>query len=145
MEIADRERFTSHEAQRLFEADRRIAELAGSLRHTQGLGELACSLRHLRFTLEVHFASEEAPDGFFDMLRDRAAANVAPVEQLRHEHVTLMHDIDAIQERVRACLAGPVAEIMKQAGALADRVARHEGRESDLLGEAMSTDAGAEG
>jgi hemerythrin HHE cation binding domain-containing protein len=145
MSIADRERLTSQDATRLFEADRRIAELADSLRHTQGLGELARLLRHLRFTLEVHFASEEAPDGFFDMLRDRAAANVAGVEQLRHEHVLFVRDIDLIQDRVRACLAGPVAELMRQAAALADRIEKHETRESDLLGEAMSTDVGAEG
>jgi hemerythrin HHE cation binding domain-containing protein len=145
MSIADRERLTSQDATRLFEADRRIAELAGSLRHTQGLGELARSLRHLRFTLEVHFASEEAPDGFFDMLRDRAAANVARVEHLRHDHVMFLRDVDLIQDRVRACLAGPVAELMRQAAALADRVEQHEKRESDLLGEAMSTDVGAEG
>lgn len=143
MTTADRQRLTSHEAEQMLAADQRIAAMARSLRGVQGLGHLAQSLRHLRFTLEVHFAGEEAPDGFFDMIRDRAAVHVARVEQLRQEHGALLRDVDAIVDQIRACLAGPVAAIMTQASALADRIERHEGRESELLGDAMSTDVGA--
>lgn len=143
MSTVDRQRLTTHEAEQLLAADQRIATMARSLRSVQGLGHLAQSLRHLRFTLEVHFASEEAPDGFFDMIRDRAGLHVARVEQLRQEHGTLLRDVDAMLDQIRACLAGPVAAIMAQASTLADRIERHEARESDLLGDAMSTDAGA--
>ena len=117
--------------------------MARSLHRAQGLGQLAQSLRTLRFTLEVHFCSEEAPDGFFDMVRERAAAYVSRVEQLRQEHVALLRETELILDRIRACVAGPVAEIMKQAGTLAYRIERHEASENDLLGEAMSTDVGA--
>lgn len=143
MSTADRERLTTHQGEQFGAEERRIAEMARSLHRTQGLGELARSLRHLRFTLEVHFASEEVPDGFFDMIRDRAAVYVAQVEQLRQEHVALIRDVDLVLDRVRACLAGPVADIMAHAGTLADRIEQHEAREIALLGEAMSTDYGA--
>jgi len=66
MTIADRRRLTIQEAEALLAADRRIADMAQVLHHAQGLGQLAQSLRTLRFTLKVHFCSEEAPDGFFD-------------------------------------------------------------------------------
>jgi hypothetical protein len=143
MSTVDRQRLTTHEAEQLLAADQRIAAMARSLRGVQGLGHLAQSLRHLRFTLDVHFASEEAPDGFFDMIRDRAGLYVARVEQLRQEHGTLLRDVDAMLDQIRACLAGPVAAIKAQASTLADRIERHEASESDLLGDAMSTDAGA--
>jgi len=143
MSTADRQRLTTHEAERLTAADRRIAAMAQSLRGVQGLGQLAQSVRHLRDILEVHFSNEEAPDGFFDMIRDRAGLYVARVEQLRQEHVALMRDADAMLDQIRACVAGPVADIRTQASTLADRIERHEARESDLLGDAMSTDVGA--
>lgn len=143
MDTADRQRLTTHEAERLLAADRRIADMARSLHRVQGLGQLAQSLRTLRFTLEVHFCSEEAPDGFFDMIRDRATAYVAQVEQLRQEHVALLRETELILDQIRACVAGPVAAIMKQAGTLADRIERHEASENNLLGEAMNTDVGA--
>ncbi|HET8576613.1 MAG TPA: hypothetical protein VFO18_05915 [Methylomirabilota bacterium] len=143
MTTADRQRLTTREAEQMLAADRRIAAMAHSLRGVQGLGHLARSLRHLRFTLEVHFASEETPDGFFDMIRDRAGLYVAQVEQLRQEHVALLREVDALLDEIRACLAGPLAAIRAQASALADRIERHEARESDLLGDAMSTDGGA--
>jgi hypothetical protein len=143
MSTADRQRLTTPEAEAMLAADRRIADMARSLHRVQGLGQLAQSLRTLRFTLEVHFCSEEAPDGFFDMIRDRATMYVGRVEQLRQEHVALLRETELILDRIRACIAGPVAEIMKQAGTLADRIERHEASESDLLGEAMSTDTGS--
>jgi uncharacterized protein (UPF0335 family) len=143
MTTADRQRLTSHEAEQMLAADQRIAAMARALRGVQGLGHLAQSLRHFRFTLEVHFASEEAPDGFFDMIRDRAGLYVERVEQLRQEHVALLGDVDAVLDEIRACLAGPVAAIRMRASTLADRIERHEARESDLLGDAMSTDVGA--
>ena len=46
-------------------------------------------------------------------------------------------------DEIRACVAGPVAPLRTQASTLADRIERHEARESDLLGDAMSTDVGA--
>ena len=143
MSTADQQRLTTPEAERQLAADRRIAEMAQSLRGVQGLGHLAQSLRHLRFTLEVHFASEEVPDGFFDMIRDRAGLYVARAEELRQEHGALLRDVDGILDQIRACLAGPVAPIMTHASTLADRIERHEASERDLLGDAMSTDVGA--
>jgi hypothetical protein len=143
MSTADRQRLTTHDAERLLAADSRIEAMAQSLRGVQGLGHLTQALRHLRDILEVHFADEEAPDGFFDMIRDRAGLYVARVEQLRQEHGALMRDVDAILDQVRACVAGPVAAIRTQASTLADRIERHEARESDLLGDAMGTDVGA--
>lgn len=143
MSTADRQRLTPQEADQLSAADRRIVVVAQSLRGVQGLGHLAQALRQLRDILEVHFSNEEAPDGFFDTIREHAGLYVARVEQLRQEHGALIRDVDAMLDEVRACVAGPVAAIRTHANTLADRIEQHEARESDLLGDAMSTDAGA--
>jgi hypothetical protein len=143
MSTADRERLESHRAEQLVADDRRVAAMARAVRRRQGLGTLAHSLKDLRATLVVHFAGEEAPDGFFDMIIDRAPACIGRVERLRHEHSAFLRDVDLILEQVRACLAGPVADIMKRATTLADRIEQHEASESDLLGDAMRSDVGA--
>ncbi len=143
MSAADRERLTDHETSGLFADDRHITDIAQCLRRTQGLGDLAQSLRELRATLELRFITEEAPDGFFDMIRDRGAVHLTRVEEFRREHTALIRDTERVLDRVRACVAGPVAEIRTEARILADRIERHEARERDLLGDAMSTDAGA--
>jgi hemerythrin HHE cation binding domain-containing protein len=143
MTTADRERLERDHAEQLLSEDRRVAAMAGAVRRRQGLGALAHALKDLRATLVNHFAGEEEPDGFFDVIIDRAPVFIGRVEQLRHEHTTFLRDVDLILDRVRACLVGPVAEIMRDAAALAERIERHEAREGNLLGDAMRTDIGA--
>lgn len=125
--------------------ERHVKDAVQRVRQADRLRDLVRLLGELGGTLEAHFGREEEPDGFFDLIRDRSAVHIGPVEQLRREHVAFMRDVETLAEKARACLAGPVAEIYRQAADLAARLERHEKRESDLLGEAMNRDPGAGG
>ncbi len=140
MSEADREPRAAGPEERFLEEHRRLEDVLRHVGHAHGLGELARALKDLRALIEPHFGYEEAPGGFFEMVRDRAALHLGRVEQLRQEHVSLLRDVDRIGEQARACLAGPVAEVLKQAADLARRLERHEARERELLIDAMNTD-----
>lgn len=145
MSTEDRPRISDLELQRFFMEERRVVDLVRSLRHTHGVGEVARVLTDLRAALELRFVTEEAPDGFFDMIGERGAGHFLRGQQCRREHVALIRDVDRALDRVRACLAGPIAEIVQEARTLADHIEQHEKRERDLLVDAMSTDAGTGG
>lgn len=140
MSEADRESRVASPEERFLDEHRRLDEVMRHVGHAHGLGELVRSLKDLRALIEPHFVFEEAPGGFFEMVRDRAALHLGRVEQLRQEHAALLRDIDRIGERARACLAGPVAEVLTAAAELARRLERHEAQERELLIDAMNTD-----
>jgi hypothetical protein len=140
MSESDRDPAGAGPEDRFLEEHRRLEEVLRHVAHAHGLGELALALRDLRTLLEPHFGYEEAPGGFFEMVRERAALHVGRVEQLRQEHASLLREVDRVGEETRACLAGPVAAVLKQATELARRLAKHEARERELLIDAMNTD-----
>ena len=128
---------------RLLADSSRVELMAQQLKQAHGLGALVHSLKELRAILERHFSEEEAPDGFFDMVRERSAHHLGRIAQFRQQHDAFLRETDTIAALAQACLAGPVAEILKQAADLARRIEQHEMKESDLLVEAMNSDAGA--
>jgi len=127
----------------ILDAHRTIQDLTRQLEEVADLIGLQVRLEAFRTFLEPHFAEEEAPDGFFDLVRGGASRHLAKLRQLEEEHATLLGNIDAIAEQARACLAGPVAEVLKQAARLAQRVREHEAHESALLVDALYVDVGA--
>lgn len=143
MTASDRETAPVGPAGRPLADSSRVELMAQQLTQARGLGGLVRSLKELRATLERHFAEEEAPDGFFDMVGERSAHHLGPIAQLRQQHVAFLRETDMIAALAQACLAGPVAEVLKQAADLARRIQQHEMRESDLLVEAMNSDADA--
>lgn len=129
---------------RLGESHTRIAEVIRELGAASDLGGLLQRLREFRAFVAPHFLEEEEPDGFFDIVRTRSSRHVGRVKQLEGEHLALLEQIDRLAARARACLDGPVAEILRAAGDLGRRLAEHEAAECALLIEALYVDIGAE-
>lgn len=126
------------------EAHRKIRQATGRLGSASDLRELLQRLHELRLLIVPHFTDEERPDGFFDLIRARSARHLGAVKQLENEHQALLGAIDGLAEQARACLAGPVAHILKEAAELARRMHEHEAREDALLGDALYIDIGEE-
>jgi iron-sulfur cluster repair protein YtfE (RIC family) len=135
---------TSIEEQILAE-HRKIRELGQRIEHSRSLVELLELLSEFRSLLELHFMSEEAPDGFFDTMRNTGSRPLTKVDQLEKEHWALLAQLDRVSEGARVCLAGPVAAVLTEARALARRVRTHEAAENTLLLDTMYTDLGQGG
>lgn len=126
------------------EEHRRIQQAAKGIASAKTLVELLRRLQEFRLLIAAHFTDEERPDGFFDLIRARSARHLGTVKQLENEHQALLGEIDGIAAQARACLAGPVAHILRQAADLAQRLSEHEARENALLGDALYIDIGEE-
>lgn len=124
------------------EDHRKIREITERLAQVPSLLELLRRLQELRSLMAPHFRDEEAPGGFFEIVSTQASRHLGAVRQLEQEHAALLREIDSVAERARACLMGPVAEILKQAKELARRLNAHESRENELLIDALYVDVG---
>lgn len=124
---------------------RKIRELVQRIENSHNLVELLHLLQEFRTLLELHFMSEEAPDGFFDALRNTASRPLTKVAQLEKEHWTLLAQLDRVSEGARVCLTGPVAAVLTEARALARRIRAHEAAENALLLDTVYTDLGQGG
>ena len=124
-----------HDHHRVYAAVRQI-EYARELR------ELLQSIQQLRVLIRAHFLDEEAPGGFFEVIRERSARHLAAVDGLARDHQAFLADLDKLTERALDCLAGPVAEVLKQGAQLARRMQEHEKRENRILMDAMYEESG---
>lgn len=136
------ERSMAHSREQIVEEHRRILDMTQRIKNAPDLVELLQRFQEFRLLLKHHFEGEEAPDGFYDFVRSTAPEHLARLDQLEKEHQTLLSEIDRLADRARACLKGPVAEILKQAGDLGGRVHEHEASENRLLLDAIYTDDG---
>ena len=121
---------------------RRIRDLTYKLENTGELHELLARLDEFRSALVPHFLGEESVDGLYDMIRSMAPRQLSQVNRLEREHQAFLADIDALATRALACLAGPVAEVLGLACALARRLRNHEAAEDDLLLDTLYSDLG---
>ncbi len=126
------------------EAHREIQQATRQLGSASDLVDLLRRLQELRGLIAPHFMDEEKPDGFFDLIRARSGRHLGRVKELENEHQALFSAIDGLAERARACLAGPIAQILKEAADLARRMHEHEARENALLIDALYVDIGEE-
>jgi hypothetical protein len=136
-EVADKR---SSVEQRILEEHRTIRGVTERVEQARDLGELLTRLTEFKAVLEPHFHTEEAPEGFFEVVR--ASHNVGRIGQLQSDHEHLLGEVDRLMACAQACLSGPIAEILRQASDLARRLRDHEAREDKLLLDAMYTDTG---
>lgn len=136
------DRQITRDAEEILHAHSTIAEATRCLGTARDLVDLLQRIEELRALLRPHFGNEEAPGGFFDVLRSRAPRHVARVEQLLREHQDFLGEMERLERSAQACLTGPVASILRLAGDLARRLGDHETRENELLTDAMYTDSG---
>ena len=135
---------TEQGREQILSQHREIHGLADGVKSAADLVELLHRLQEFRSAIVPHFTEEEAPDGFFEVVRDRAGRHRETVSRLEAEHKVFLRDLDALAERARTCLAGPVAAILAEAGELAGRLRDHETRENELLLDALYVDLGEE-
>jgi hypothetical protein len=128
--------------QQILAEHRKIREFGQQIEQSRDLAELLGLLGKFRELLELHFMTEEAPDGFYDDIRSMSPRQLAKVDQLQKEHPAFLAAIDRVREHARACLAGPVAAVLAEAGALAGRLRTHEAAEDNLLLDTIYTDLG---
>lgn len=127
-----------------FHEHRKIQDSTRQIESVRDLHELLRCLQRARTLLEHHFVSEEAPGGFFDTVRSAAPRFSPRVEKLGEDHRAFLSELDQLAERARACLAGPVAEVLKQAADLARRLREHEAHEGEILIDALYDETGEE-
>ncbi len=121
-----------------------IHRLAQQIGSASGLVQLLERLQEFRSAVLVHFADEEAPEGFFEVVRRRAGRHLDKIDRLQGEHQTFLDEIDALSTRAREMLAGPVAELLGVASEIARKLHDHEARENELLVDAFYVDLGEE-
>ena len=121
---------------------RRIRDLTRQLENTGELREFLARLDDLRSALIEHFLGEEAAGGFYDTIRSMTPRQLALVDQLEKEHEAFLASIDALAARARACLAGPVAEVLGEARVLTSRLREHEAAEDNVLIDTLYADLG---
>ena len=85
---------------------------------------------------------EETAEGLYNMIRSMAPRLLGRMAQLEKEHQTFLDDIDLLGTRARECLAGPVAEVLREAQALTRRLRKHEAAEDEVLLDTLYNDLG---
>ncbi len=128
----------------MFAQHRHLRELTDLLTGAQELSDLLRRLQEFRSAIVAHFAAEEAPEGFFQIVGSRASRHLEAIQRFEAEHYALLDDVDRLAARARECLAGPVAGILQYAGEIARRLQDHEARENDMLIDALYEDLGEE-
>ena len=119
-----------------------IKEILARLEATTDLHILLPILEELRLSLVAHFAREEAPEGMHEIIADMAPNTVASLQNILGEHQVFLDQLDSVIERGRACLKGPLAEVLHDATALSESLHDHEERETALFTDAVFTDLG---
>lgn len=99
-------------------------------------------LHRLRELLVPHFMNEEAPGGFFDTIREHASRHIGSVAGLSRDHEAFLARIEELERQAHAVLRGPVAETLRAAGALAQRLRDHEAAENEMLVDGLYVDIG---
>lgn len=129
-------------APRIAAEHRALGATVHRLETTIDLRLLLPLLGELRAQLEAHFASEEGEDGLEEAIGADAPHLLASLQHIFEDHRAFLAQLDALSVKIRACLDGPVAEILGAAGELSRALREHEERETELLSDALYTDFG---
>lgn len=121
---------------------RQIRALVAELEATGDLEALLPRLAELRGLLRSHFAREEAPGGLHRVVDGSAPRLAGSVQALFDEHRELLALVDALAERARACLEGPIGEVRRKVAELCRGLHAHEAAETELLAGALYEDIG---
>jgi hypothetical protein len=115
-----------------------LAELVVELdpRHVESL------LGRLHALLVGHFATEEAPEGLHEIVREHAPHRLAHVQLLFVEHREMLRRVALLHDEAAALVAGPLERLREQVEALATSLRAHEAVEDEIFAEAFYTDIG---
>jgi hemerythrin-like domain-containing protein len=132
----------SQAKEELLDEHRKVMEMTRRVETAPDLVELIRRLGEFRSLLESHFSTEEDGEGLFDTIRAIAPQHYGRLAQLEKEHRAFIGEIERIAERARACLEGPVADVMRGARELTRRLSDHEATENQLLFDTLYMDMG---
>lgn len=127
---------------RIADEHRALEEAVERLGKTTDPHKLIPRLEKLRHQLEHHFASEEALDGLREDVTTVAPFLLGSLDKIFEEHAQFLDAIDAVDAKTRACVEGPLAEILDDVLVLIRRLRDHEERETELLSDAYYIDYG---
>ena len=119
-----------------------IKAILEGLETTTDLHRLLPLCEQLRAALEQHFAREEEPEGLHELIASLAPNTVASLQNVLGEHQGFLERLDRLIASARACLEGPLAEILRDTAALSRNLRDHEARETKLFTDAVFTDLG---
>lgn len=121
---------------------RAIQEILGRLQATTDLHVLLPALEELRGALAAHFAREEEPEGLHEIISSMSPNTVASLQNVLGEHRAFAERLDGLIDSARACLEGPLAEILRGTAELSESLRDHEARETALFTDAVFIDLG---
>jgi hypothetical protein len=101
-------------------------------------------LEDLHQHLEVHFAAEERPRGFFDTVVRTAPWRAATVADLRAAHRTMLADVARLRREITRNLQPVPEPLRQQLEALIAGLRDHEAIEEELLVDTHATDFGGD-
>jgi hypothetical protein len=124
------------------EEHRSLKRLLKNMESTADLRRLVPMLGELHDLLEEHFLHEEATDGLHATIGSSAPHHLTTLQNLFEEHQDFLDTLTKLDAQARACLDGPLAEILEGIESVSERLRRHEARETELLTDAMFVDLG---
>lgn len=116
---------------------RKVLELIERLRGHDSLDGLEALLDKLRTLVIVHFAREQLPNGFYELLGARAESMGEQIQTLIADHGAILATLNALLEDVRNADASAGPELLEQAMRLTDQLHEHEHREHDFASRAL--------
>jgi len=122
---------------------RRLMKLADRLRAHGTMIGLAPLLDELRTLLIVHFAREQLPDGFYDILGKRLEDRRDEIQVLINDHGAILSTLNALLSDAKTPDPDVEANVLDRLTQLVDQLHDHEHREHqfavDVLGEQGGT------
>ena len=108
---------------------RRLMKLADRLRAHGTMIGLAQLLDELRTLLIVHFAREQLPDGFYDILGDSAENRRDEIQVLINDHGAILSALNALLADAKTPDPDVEANVLDRLTQLVDQLHDHEHRE----------------
>ena len=116
---------------------RRILKLIERLRGHESLDGLDSLLEQLRTLVIVHFAREQLPDGFYELLGARAETRREQMQALIADHGAILATLNALLEDVKNADTSAGPNLLEQTMQLTEQLREHEHREHDFASAAL--------
>ncbi|MHC5065623.1 MAG: hemerythrin domain-containing protein [Planctomycetota bacterium] len=118
-----------------------FVNLTRELQNCTDLDVMGETLAKLRAVLVQHFKGEEASEGLFEVITQKAPQHSHTIERLIEEHRAMLNGLDDLSERVQN-FKKDIAKITEEFGA---GLEKHETEEVDLYNDTLIIEYGGQG
>lgn len=115
----------------------RILKLIDRLRAHENLDGLHPLLERLRTLVIVHFAREQLPDGFYELLGERAQTRREEIKSLIADHGAILATLNALLGDVQNADPAASSNLLDQVKQLIEQLHDHEQREHNFATAAL--------